>query len=302
MIKFSLLCFYWRLFSVKSRLPIIIAGCIVVCWTIATVSSILEPLTGNSMLTFCRRWSSSSHATLSKLGQWDVTLAAAGLATCISRRKVYLGASIPNVITDLFLIILPIPYVWSLHASVAQRLILAGIFSLGCFVAIVSVVRLSILMRLNLGSSDVTFNLQQVFIRSIVEVNVGLVCACLPSLKPAIKLLGFGRLFPTSQRVTPLQASRGHPFAPFDEGNNNTRQSKRRGLYSVSRAEPGEEEDSYQMIGHLTDNYRKTDTHIGSTERKASSEISENTERYQPVDVALPGIRVDRSWQISEPR
>jgi hypothetical protein len=39
-IKASLLCFFWRLFSVRSRIPLIIAAGIVVCWTIATVCTL----------------------------------------------------------------------------------------------------------------------------------------------------------------------------------------------------------------------------------------------------------------------
>lgn len=37
-IKISLLCFFWRLFSVRARWPLIVAFGIVISWTIATVS------------------------------------------------------------------------------------------------------------------------------------------------------------------------------------------------------------------------------------------------------------------------
>ena len=42
MIKASLLCLFWRLFSVRNRIPLIIAAGIVFAWTIATVS--LDPV------------------------------------------------------------------------------------------------------------------------------------------------------------------------------------------------------------------------------------------------------------------
>ena len=38
-VKASLLCFFWRLFSVRSRIPLIVAAGIVACWAIATVST-----------------------------------------------------------------------------------------------------------------------------------------------------------------------------------------------------------------------------------------------------------------------
>ena len=102
--------------------------------------------------------------------QWDITITD---AVCVSRRAVYLGASIPNVVTDALLLILPIPYVWTLHAPVAQRLAVGGMFLLGCFVSVVSLVRLSVFMGLDLTSPNVTYNLSDVFIWSLVEVNVG---------------------------------------------------------------------------------------------------------------------------------
>lgn len=43
-IKASLLCFYWRLFSVRSRVPLLVASGLVVSWVIITVSTFLQTL------------------------------------------------------------------------------------------------------------------------------------------------------------------------------------------------------------------------------------------------------------------
>lgn len=91
---------------------------------------------------------------------------------------------------------LPIPYVWRLHAPVAQRLLLAGIFALGTFIAVVSLVRLIIFIQIPIGTQgDLTYNFREIIVWSIVELNIGLTCACLPSLKPAFDMIGLGKLF-----------------------------------------------------------------------------------------------------------
>lgn len=138
-------------------------------------------------------------------GAWNFNLALT--AKCVDKKSFYTGGSVPNVITDLILVILPLPYVWSLHASITQRVVLGGIFALGTFVSIVSMIRLSILLDTAGDTLDLTYTYKDVYLWSLVEINVGLVCACLPSLRPIVRVLGLNRFFssgrsrPTDQRT-----------------------------------------------------------------------------------------------------
>lgn len=132
-----------------------------------------------------------------------------------------MGGSIPNVITDLILVILPLPYVWSLHASITQRVVLGGIFALGTFVSIVSMIRLSILLDTAGGTQDLTYTFKDVYLWSLVEINVGLICACLPNLRPIARVLGLNRFFssdrsrPSDKRtLDPSQALSGNALNP----------------------------------------------------------------------------------------
>jgi len=45
--------------------------------------------------------------------------------------KFYLGISVPNIITDVFLILLPIPYIWRLQLRFAQKITIICIFAGG---------------------------------------------------------------------------------------------------------------------------------------------------------------------------
>ena len=52
-------------------------------------------------------------------------------AKCINDDQFFISSSIVNIITDFFLILLPIPYIWRLHRTTPQKIALAGIFILG---------------------------------------------------------------------------------------------------------------------------------------------------------------------------
>lgn len=244
--------------------------------------------------------------------QWNIAIEG---AECLDTKKVYLGASIPNVITDILLLILPVPYVWKLHAPLSQRMILVGMFSLGVFVSVVSVVRLCILMGLNLANGDVTYNLSQVFIWSLVEVQVGLICGCLPSLRPAAQKLGLGKLLPTTKASEPRGSGQIiehnndghiHPSAHTkDKSKGSSGGRKNFGLFSTLAgvSQIDEEEDSFEMIKKYNDDRGKTDTAVAT--QHASSRSSADTQENMPDLVAggghngQPPIKVQRDWYVS---
>lgn len=43
----------------------------------------------------------------------------------------FIGNAIPNIVTDWALLLFPIPYIWRLHQSRAQKVALCGVFGLG---------------------------------------------------------------------------------------------------------------------------------------------------------------------------
>lgn len=190
------------------------------------------------------------------------------------------------------------------HAEKTEKLINAVFVHLqllGCFVNVVSIVRLCILMSLNLSSSDVTFNFSEVVIWSVVEVNCGLICACLPSLRPAFTRLGFGRIFGGSSHTpSPSQGMGPSGVGGVDSGALRPYGSaswKGRGLFSVSVAESGtyrgreDEEDSYEMIKQAHQEQGQTTTSV----EPARSSVSEERSAEEPA-----GIEVKRHWAISQ--
>ena len=50
---------------------------------------------------------------------------------CLNRQGDFIGAAIPNILTDFILLILPMPMLWHLQTSVYRKISLVGIFAAG---------------------------------------------------------------------------------------------------------------------------------------------------------------------------
>jgi hypothetical protein len=228
-------------------------------------------------------------------GSWDLSLAAT--AKCVDKKSFYVGGSVPNVITDVILVILPLPYVWRLHASVAQRVVLGGIFALGAFVSIVSMIRLSVLLDTANGAFDVTYTYKDVYMWSLVEINVGLTCACLPSLRPIVKVIGLKRLF-SSGRSRPSDLRTPDPSQGLSgntSGHMNSRR-KPKGMFSQL-----EDDDEFEMI---PENKMKGTWTGGSTSRVShdSTRTSNGSTESRKQAAALGAIVVQRDFEVSSSR
>ena len=89
------------------------------------------------------------------------------------------------MVTDIAILILPMHPVWHLRIPQAQKLAVMGIFLLGGFVCIASIVRLYYLDRIS--NSDPTWTTFNAATWSTVEVCLGVVSACLPVMSPLFR-------------------------------------------------------------------------------------------------------------------
>ncbi|PHH59785.1 hypothetical protein CDD81_2589 [Ophiocordyceps australis] len=128
-----------------------------------------------------------------------------GPSTCIPLLTEFICAAPVNILTDLAILALPIPVLTGMRLPSRQKTILVITFALGIFVTIVDVVRIYYLQRAITdvptgttsdpesrfgGEADFAWNASLSLMWSAVEVNVGMACACIPTLKPLIlKLL-----------------------------------------------------------------------------------------------------------------
>lgn len=208
--KFSILAFYWRLFTAPIRIPCYILGAITICWEIAVILFTVfqcVPVSGF--------WNHKIHAK------------------CINEKDFFLGSLAPDISIDIALLLLPVPYIWSLHMTTSQKTALAFTFMLGGFITVISIIRITLLLELDLHSSELG-PIIKMSIWSIGESNLAIVAACLPSLRPIQSLILYGEPSPsvraTRRKVfsrfwTRIQPSavvqaQGQPTSPSDSQQN----------------------------------------------------------------------------------
>jgi fucose permease len=126
-------------------------------------------------------------------------------ATCTNILTIYLSSAPLNIITDLALLFLPMPVLTSMRLPRKQKTILVITFGFGVFVAVVDVVRIAYLQsaaRNNLEDiedsnpasgadsrnqvDDFSWYAALSFMWSAIEINIGVMCACVPALKPLV--------------------------------------------------------------------------------------------------------------------
>jgi hypothetical protein len=303
--KFSILAFYWRLFSVTARIPIYVMSFVAFGWCTGIVSS--NPLPQKNSTESFLQATTVIFACDPVAASWDITITE---STCLSLKSIYLGGSLVNATTDVILILMPLPYVWRLQAPISQRVLLGGLFMLGIFIAIVSVVRLIIFLHIPIDQAgDATFHFREIIVWSCVEVNVGLACACLPSLKPALTLLGLNRVFAFADSRNPDPNSEGpsNNYNSWSTGTDPDRSRKPRkkgatgGLFStlagISRMED-EDEDGYHLTNSGAHGKVTADAqHDRNFSVDTSDHVSQDSRHTAPG-----GISVQKHWSVQRER
>uniref|UniRef100_A0A093VNU2 Rhodopsin domain-containing protein n=1 Tax=Talaromyces marneffei PM1 TaxID=1077442 RepID=A0A093VNU2_TALMA len=183
--KMSILLFYTRLFPTREfKLAAKVIACIVTAWLIATI--LVSVFSCSPVRAF---W---THEAGSK---------------CINSEQFYIANAVPNIITDAFILTLPLRMVWGLHTSKWERVALTFIFMLGSFVVVASIIRLSQLHEVS--NPDFTWGFNNTVIWSSVEPSVAVISACLPTMRPVVEFI-----LPRSWRTRSFKSSsHAHSFS-----------------------------------------------------------------------------------------
>ncbi|KAG2416238.1 hypothetical protein HFD88_007431 [Aspergillus terreus] len=142
---------------------------------------------------------------------WDVTLM--DQAKCIDQLSfVYANAAF-NIFSDLATLILPIKICWTLQASMRQRVLLLVLFVMGSFACVVAIVRIVTMVPF-MGSNDFTWYKVTLAKWCMVEINVGIICACLPTMRPLL-MKSFPRIFSNIDSASPQHTPRSDDSYPL---------------------------------------------------------------------------------------
>lgn len=60
---------------------------------------------------------------------WDKTVPG---GHCVNENAVGYGITATNIVTDIVVLVLPIPWLWKLQLETSRKLAIVGIFLLGC--------------------------------------------------------------------------------------------------------------------------------------------------------------------------
>ncbi|KAI0897737.1 hypothetical protein F4806DRAFT_507575 [Annulohypoxylon nitens] len=109
--------------------------------------------------------------------------------TCVDLVALFTTALATDVTTDFLVLLLPIYKVWQLQMPMERKLMIVGIFLLGGLVSVVGLIRIHYLTQVygvleSSPEADTTYMYSQVYYWTIIETNVGVLSACLPTFRP----------------------------------------------------------------------------------------------------------------------
>ncbi|EOA90941.1 uncharacterized protein SETTUDRAFT_102236 [Exserohilum turcica Et28A] len=111
---------------------------------------------------------------------WNPLLLAT--ATCSNRGAIYITTAVVGIVTDVILMIIPIPTIWGLQMPTKQKIGLTIMFAIGSITMVTSIIRLVVLMPA-LTNPDQTWVIGVGSLWIIVEANLFVICCCLPTLR-----------------------------------------------------------------------------------------------------------------------
>ncbi|OAL43367.1 hypothetical protein IQ07DRAFT_650204 [Pyrenochaeta sp. DS3sAY3a] len=121
--------------------------------------------------------------------------------TCLNAENHFYSTSIIGIVLDWAIWILPIPVLGGLRLPRRQKIGLMGVFGLGGFVCVVSILRL-VLVHDAAHHNQVTRSGTFALIFSTIEINVAIICASLLVMKPLLT-----RFIPALVAEEPMSAS-----------------------------------------------------------------------------------------------
>ncbi|KAH7088184.1 hypothetical protein FB567DRAFT_425201, partial [Paraphoma chrysanthemicola] len=87
-----------------------------------------------------------------------------------------------NIIADIWILVLPIKVLLGIQRPGREKIALIAVFALGVFSCIASIIRLNS-VRLWVQSKQPFLDSVPISLFSMVEINIGIWCACIPALK-----------------------------------------------------------------------------------------------------------------------
>ncbi|KAJ5102681.1 hypothetical protein N7532_003210 [Penicillium argentinense] len=102
---------------------------------------------------------------------------------CNDLHATYFSTAGINILTDLAILLMPLSLLMKLNLHDRRKYALIAIFMIGAFASAASIVRLNALYRYTI-TGDVFYDAIQILLWSQIEVNIAIISASTPSLRP----------------------------------------------------------------------------------------------------------------------
>ncbi|KAF2802068.1 uncharacterized protein BDZ99DRAFT_469119 [Mytilinidion resinicola] len=175
-------------------------------------------------------------------------------AHCMNSLVLLIIPSILNIITDVIILVLPIPTVWQLQMSTRRKVGVLAVIGFGAAAVLISGCRIIILYQLHV-SSDIAYILGKMVIIASLEIEFAIMAVNLPSVKALWnKMVGGGSSAGSgAMGYSKENRSKGYKLSSFEPGSRTggSKMHKSRGSFTVSKLERGSEseEELFRQAG-----------------------------------------------------
>ncbi|KAK8003631.1 Galactose oxidase- beta-propeller [Apiospora arundinis] len=105
-----------------------------------------------------------------------------GEGKCANQSAIAWANAAVSITMDLWMLAIPMSQLKSLNLHWKKKVGVGLMFFVGTFVTVISIVRLSSLIEFR-GSSNLTWDYFGVCLYSTIEITIGIICACMPTLR-----------------------------------------------------------------------------------------------------------------------
>ncbi|XEV06083.1 hypothetical protein FSHL1_011370 [Fusarium sambucinum] len=158
--------------------------------------------------------------------------------TCLDINAITWSSGAINIALDVWILSIPLSQLKRMNLDWKKKIGVGIMFSVGIFVTIVSILRLSatIKMRAGAGANNATWEYTEFDQWSTIEVNVGIICACMPSLRVLLVRL-FPKILGNSTQQQYCKYGSNNYGGPSKPGTNNRSRSRSQPLGTTSQVD-----------------------------------------------------------------
>ncbi|KAL0941908.1 uncharacterized protein CTRU02_204671 [Colletotrichum truncatum] len=158
-----------------------------------------------------------------------------------------------NIVVDVAMTILPMPALWGLQMPLRNKVAVSAMFGMGFLTIAIMVWRLVNTVT-TIGDTDFVYNLHDIGLISLLELWIGIVIACLPTLGPLLKTYVKPAVSKIGSKLSNPSTDRGQIHLRNMSSSNPSGRHPRRAYDKLGEPisyvdlERGKEDDSEQVV------------------------------------------------------